>query len=101
MKNKSAKDIAFDRERAKFRKEIREKNNTIIYQLSKISDLEAELREANDKIQQQEDWIKRLLEYMDMSEDEMRKRIENDKTKDQIFEHFKDIKNIFGRFGIL
>lgn len=100
MQNKSKKDLAFDRERAKYRKEIREKDSTIIHQLSKIYELETELREENDKIAQQQDWIKRLLEYMDMPEDEMKKRIQNERTKDDIIDRLGTIDKVFGRFGL-
>lgn len=100
MQNKSKKDLAFDRERAKFRKEIRERDSTIIHQLSKISDLETELREANDKIAQQQDWINRLLEYMDMPEEEMRNRIQNERVRDNIIDRFNNIDKVFGRFGL-
>lgn len=99
-KTNQKKDLAFDRERAKYRKEIRERDSTIIHQLSKISELETELREANDKIAQQQDWIKRLLEYMDMPEDEMKKRIQNERVKDDIIDRLGTIDKVFGRFGL-
>lgn len=80
---KSAKDIAFDKERTNYKKQIQELNaefvattaaqkTTITKQREQIATLETQLAEKDD-------WIRRLLEYCDLSESEMRKIIEHDK----------------------
>lgn len=99
--SRSAKDIAFDKERAKFRKEIRELEHRIIEKDKHIVELEKIIGKINMQIQQQEDWIRRLLEYMDMPEEEMRKRIEHDRAKDDILDQLDEFGQIFRRFGIL
>lgn len=102
MKNKkSAKDLAFERERAKLRKEIQELEYRISEKDKHIIELEQIIGKCNVKIQQQEDWIRRLLEYMDMPEEEMRKRIENERVKDEILDTLGEFGQIFRRFGIL
>lgn len=69
-RRKSAKDLAFDRERANYRKQLREKERKIqgleqeVYRLEEESDAQADL------IRQKDDWIQRLLEYIDWSEGE-------------------------------
>lgn len=100
-KNKSAKDFAFDKERAKYRKEIRilESEN---HQLSmQIVSMQKEAEKVQEEIRQLKEWNERLLEYMDMTEEEMRNRIEKERIKDELLEHISDINDIMGRFRIL
>ena len=76
MKNKkSAKDLAFDRERAKFRKEIRELERENASLSLTLTERNVEIQKADEEIRSLKDWVQRLLEYMDMPEEEMRKRI--------------------------
>lgn len=96
-KKKSAKDIAFDKERAAFRKTIRELER-------EVSNKELEIRKLKDAISQKEnemaekdDWIRRLLEYMDLSEDDLKKFIENEKIKADIYDGFGIIDKMFSR----
>lgn len=98
---KSAKDLAFEREKAKFRKEIRELEYRIAEKDKHIVELEKVIGKCNMQIQQQEDWIRRLLEYMDLPEEEMRKRIANGRDKDKILDALGEFGQIFRRFGIL
>ena len=63
----SAKDKAFEKERAKYRRQIREYEQAIRDQAVEELTLRKQLQQANSKIQEQEEWILRLLEYMDMS----------------------------------
>lgn len=102
MKNKkSAKDLAFERDRAKFRKEIRELEREKESLAITVMDQNGELQKADAEIQELKEWIERLLEYMDMPEEEMRKRIENERVKDEILDTLREFGQIFGRFGIL
>lgn len=97
-KKKSAKDIAFDKERAAFRKRIRELER-------EVRNKEAENRELRNMISQKEtetaekdDWIRRLLEYMDLTEDDLKKFIENEKIKADIYDVFGIIDKMFSRY---
>lgn len=102
MKNKkSAKDLAFERERAKFRKEIRalKRESTSLARL--VDERDIQIQKANEEIRQLKDWVQRLLEYMDMSEDEMRKRIENERAKDKTLDTLGELGQVIRRFGIL
>lgn len=100
MQNKkSAKDIAFDKERAKFRKQIRELERENRSFASIVMDLNGMLQERDAKIDQLQDWIRRLLEYTELSEDDMRKIIQKDKDAIKVLEKLTDIEKVILRFG--
>lgn len=102
MKNKkSAKDLAFDRERAKFRKEIRELERENASLSLTLTERNVEIQKADEEIRSLKDWVQRLLEYMDMPEEEMRKRIANERKKDEILDALGEFGQIFRGFGIL
>lgn len=96
---KSAKDIAFDKERAKFRSEIRSITDDLNKKKKYIDELNETVREKDVVISQQKEWIDRLLEYMELSEDEMKQLIEKDKKTAEIVDNFRSLQQIFGRFG--
>lgn len=92
MKQKqSAKDLAFEKERAKFRKKIRdlehEINNLKLLYMQK----ENELRVVNSKLSQKEDWIVRLLEYTELSEDDMKAIIDKEKSVAKVAKMFNEL----------
>ena len=98
MKNKSAKDLAFDKERAKYKKEIRDLNAQIVKQRIEIDDLKQDINRKQMELSEKDEWIRRLLEYMDMSEEDMRKIIQKDKTMAEAAEHLTDINKMVSRF---
>lgn len=98
---KSAKDIAFDKERTDFRRKIREQASKIDELNRKISDISQEIAKKDDEIRQKEEWIARLLEYMDLTDEELKKFIESEKKKTEIIEHLHSMKSVFGRIGSL
>lgn len=96
MKQKqSAKDLAFEKERAKFRKKIRdlehEINNLKLLYMQK----ENELRVVNSKLSQKEDRIVRLLEYTELSEDDMKAIIDKEKSVAAVMKMFGELSGIF------
>lgn len=96
MKQKqSAKDLAFEKERAKFRKKIRdlehEINNLKLLYMQK----ENELRVVNSQLSQKEDWIVRLLEYTELSEDDMRAIIDKEKSVAAVMKMLGELSGIF------
>lgn len=102
MKNKkAAKDLEFERERAKFRKQIRELEQENASLSLTLTERNVEIQKADEEIRSLKDWVQRLLEYTEMSEEEMRKRIENERAKDEILNTFGEFGQIFRRFGIL
>lgn len=97
-KTKSAKDIAFDKERTEYRKEIRELNSMIIKQRIDIDKLKQDIDRKDMELLEKDEWIRRLLEYMDMSEEDMRKIIQKDKTMAESAERLSDINKMVSRF---
>ena len=95
---KSAKDMAFEKERAKFRQRIRELEREV--KEEKINSWKLnELIEAKDKeIDELKDWISRLLEYMDLSEEEMRKIIKSEKAKADLIINMSGMSSLFGKY---
>ena len=98
MKTKSAKDLAFDKERTKYRKEIRELSSLVIKQRIDIDKLKQDIDRKDMELVEKDGWIRRLLEYMDMSEEDMRKIIQKDKTMAEAAERLSDINKMVSRF---
>lgn len=96
---KSKKDIAFDKERAKYRHEINDLQRTISNQLVEISNLSKRISELEDSVRQKDEWIHRLLEYTELSEKDMRKQIKKDKNISEVLEHINDMNNLISGFG--
>lgn len=88
-RKKSAKDIAFDKERAKYRSEMRNLQYQIDCKDKQIKELVETVYQREDELLKQEDWINRLLEYMDLSKQDMKRIIEKEKQRTEIAEHFK------------
>lgn len=97
--NKSAKDIAFDKEREKFRSEIRKQTDDLNKKQKQIDELNEVIREKDVVISQQKEWIDRLLEYTELSEDDIKQLIEKDKKTAEIIGNFRSLQQVFGRFG--
>ena len=95
MKQKqSAKDLAFEKERAKFRKKIRELEHEINGLKLSYMQKENELRVANSQLSQKEDWIRRLLEYTQLSEDDMKVIIDKEKSVAKVVKMFNELGSV-------
>ena len=79
---KSAKDLAFDKERAKYRKQIRELESNLKKRDADVVKLQMEINKQSEEINQLKDWVARLLEYTELSEEEMKNIIDKDKNSD-------------------
>ena len=93
MKNKSAKDLAFDKERAKYGKHIRELESELKQKDREIGELRDQILQVEEKCQSLRNWIDRLLEYTEMSEEDMKKIIQKEKDSAEVMEH---LNNFFG-----
>ncbi len=92
---KSKKDIAFEKERTKFRSEIRKLKDELRAKDKQISELEMCIIEKEDEIRCKQDWIERLLAYTELSEEDMRKRIKEEQEHDEIQNIVLDISRPF------
>lgn len=98
-KQKSKKDLAFDRERAKYRHEISDLQREIKENLCKIEVLNQKIFELEGSIRQKDEWIKRLLEYTELTEEDMRKQIQKDRSISEVINHMQEMNGIIGHFG--
>lgn len=96
---KSAKDRAFENERAKFRIEIRRLTNCLNDKQKQIDGLNETVREKDEVISQQKEWIDRLLEYTEMSKEDLQALIEREKDKAEIRERVSTTLGIIGMMG--
>lgn len=103
-RKKSAKDLAFDKERNKFRSEIKKLGQEINQLKQEIankdiemSKMKLELSQKESKIMEQADWIHRLLSYMDLSETDLQKFIEKEKIEYDIIQSIRDLGKVIRR----
>ncbi len=100
MKNtKSKKDIAFDKERAKYRHEISDLQRDIKEKLREVENLNRKISELEESIRQKDEWINRLLEYTELTEEDMRNQIKKDRGVSEVINHMEEINNIIFGFG--
>ena len=95
---KSAKDMAFEKERAKFRQQIRELEREVKKEKIKSLKLEELIATKDKEIDELKDWIDRLLGYMDLSEDEMKNIIKAEKAKADFIHNFTGMSSIFEKY---
>ena len=95
MKQKqSAKDIAFEKERVKFRKKIRELEHDLASTKCLVMQKDDELSTLRSELSQKEDWIRRLLEYTELSEQDIRTIIQEEKSHEQTIKMFKELGDV-------
>ncbi|MBO5141550.1 MAG: hypothetical protein J6J11_00255 [Treponema sp.] len=99
VRNMSAKDRAFQKEREKLNKQItllhKQLHDFNVERLSftyKIMDLEEENRMLKD-------WNDRLLNYLDMSEDEFKQLLESERTRMKIEERLSSVFSFSEKLG--
>lgn len=97
--NKSAKDIAFDKERANFRSEIRNLKYQIEYRDKQIEELGETVCQREEELFKLNEWIERLLEYTEISKEDLKKLIESEKEKAEVREKISTTLGILGMFG--
>lgn len=96
---KSKKDLAFDKERAKFRSEIRQLKGDIQSKDMQIRGFMNQIGELENKIRELEEWNSRLLGYMDMPEEDMRRVLKEKSVETEVDRILGDFGNIFRSFG--
>jgi chromosome segregation ATPase len=97
---KSAKDLAFDKERAKYVKQIRELESKLKDKDNQIELLNHNYEQCLAKVEQQEDWINRLLEYTEMTEEDMKNIIDKEKTSAEVLSKLSSMTSIFKSYGL-
>ena len=93
--DKSKKGMAFEKERAKYRQQIKE-----LEELCKKKDLEyfqqhLAYQELKGELREKQEWIDRLLEYTEMTEEDMKRIIKKEKDSAEVMERVNDF------FGVI
>ena len=96
---KSKKDIAFDKERAKYMHEISNLQREIKENLREIENLNRKISELEESIRQKDEWIRRLLEYTELSEKDMKSQIQKDKSVSEIINRMEKMNSMICGFG--
>ena len=99
MRQKSAKDMAFEKEKGKLRSQIRELSNCLDKKEKQLEELNAVINKKDEIIRNQEEWINRLLEYTEISKEDMKILMENEKNKAKIQEKIKSTLGFIGAIG--
>lgn len=99
MKEKSKKDLAFDKERAKYRHQIRELEIQLRQKDIDIREKEERVIEVERKNAELQDWIDRLLEYTEMSKEDLKMLVEGEKTKTEVAERLNAMFKVTSLFG--
>lgn len=100
MKNKSAKDIAFEKERMKLKKQIQEFESQLIIKNKNIKYLNDKIIELEDSINQKDELIEKLLEYTELSKEDLKAIIEKDKSIIKATESLEAFMNIVNKFYV-
>lgn len=95
---KSAKDIAFEKERNQFKKEIKALKFELENKDKVINAQKNELEEMKTEYYQLKDWVERLLEYTQLSEDEMKKIIDKEKQSVEFLDKVNSMSNLFSKY---
>lgn len=98
-RERSAKDKAFDKERFEYHRRIRELESAAHKKDIEIYQLKETLEQKDMLLVEKDDWINRLLEYMDMSEDDLKKFIQQQKKEALAIEHLDNFLDVIGRFA--
>lgn len=82
----SAKDIAFESERVKFRHEVRNLKYANEQKDKQIQELTDKVREQEEQLVKLNEWIERLLEYTELSKEDLKNLIESENKKTEVRE---------------
>ena len=96
---KSAKDLAFDKERAKYNKRIRELESQLKEKDKVIDSQNESIELESEELYRLRDWVRRLLEYTELSEDDMKKLIDKEKKSVEIVEYMSGITQMFSKLS--
>lgn len=92
---KSAKDLAFDKERIKYNKMIKELESQLKEKSKVITEQNEHIESLIEELDNLKDWVRRLLEYTELSEGDMRKLIDKEKQSAEIIDRMSCLTNMF------
>lgn len=83
-RKKSAKDLEFERERAKYRHIINDLSSENRRYASIVQEQKEKMASLETTVAEQGDWINRLLNYCGLSDEEMRDIVNTEKKKAEV-----------------
>lgn len=83
---KSAKDIAFDKEKHKLCSKIKGLEALVAQRDRQLLELQEIIHQKDAELAEAKDWIERLLEYTEMSKEDMQLLLSSEKDKAEIQE---------------
>ena len=96
---KSAKDIAFDKERHRLCSEIRGLEALVAQRDRQLLELQEIIHQKDTELAEAKDWIERLLEYTEMSKEDLQLLLTSEKDKAEIQERLKTSLGILAMLG--
>ena len=96
---KSAKDIAFDKERHRLSSEIRGLEALVTQRDRQLLELQEIIHQKDAELAEAKDWIERLLEYTEMSKEDLQLLLTSEKDKAEIKERLKASLGILSMLG--
>ena len=91
MQKLSAKDKKFQEERIKFRQTLRELEKEVNFKNKEIDELKIENTELESKIRELQEWVDRLLEFTELSKEQINDMIQTDK----IIKKYEEMGSVF------
>ena len=91
MQKLSAKDKKFQEERIKFRQTLRELEKEVNFKNKEIDELKIANTELASKIRELQDWIDRLLEFTELSKEQINDMIQTNK----IIKKYEEMGSVF------
>ena len=91
MQKLSVKDKKFQEERIKFRQTLRELEKEVNFKNKEIDELKIENTELESKIRELQDWIDRLLEFTELSKEQINDMIQTNK----IIKKYEEMGSVF------
>lgn len=89
--DEDGKDKKFQEERIKFRQTLRELEKEVNFKNKKIDELKIENTELESKIRELQEWIDRLLEFTELSKEQINDMIQTDK----IIKKYEEMGSVF------
>jgi predicted nuclease with TOPRIM domain len=93
-RKKSAKDIAFEKERCQYKKKIRELDQCLAKRKAEAENLKQRVDALESENARLQDWVDRLLEYTELSKEDFMAMVESDKNIAKVVQLGEKMMNI-------
>lgn len=95
----SAKDLAFERERIKFRQQIKKLECDLLSEKIRSNQLETQLKQQEEKYNSLFEYFNKLLTFSNLTEEEIKTAIEKDRQQLKTMETVNGLFSFFKNSG--